>query len=68
MYLDKETYERAGLVGKPYGAKGGRGSKPRWGKKLGVKFLFFLKMLIKQLYRTTFETQRCFVGRRGLTG
>ncbi|KAH6880162.1 ribonuclease P 40kDa subunit [Thelonectria olida] len=30
MYLDKETYERAGLVGKPYGAKGGRGLKPRW--------------------------------------
>ncbi|KAF7545426.1 hypothetical protein G7Z17_g9178 [Cylindrodendrum hubeiense] len=30
MYLEKETYERAGLVGKPYGAKGGRGLKPRW--------------------------------------
>ncbi|KAM5381777.1 hypothetical protein ACJZ2D_002997 [Fusarium nematophilum] len=30
MYLEKDTYERAGLVGKPYGAKGGRGSKPRW--------------------------------------
>ncbi|KAI8623657.1 ribonuclease P 40kDa subunit [Xylariaceae sp. FL1651] len=30
MYLDKETYERAGLVGKPYGVKGGRGLKPRW--------------------------------------
>ncbi|CVL01470.1 uncharacterized protein FMAN_07762 [Fusarium mangiferae] len=30
MFVDKETYERAGLVGKPYGAKGGRGSKPRW--------------------------------------
>ncbi|ROT36729.1 ribonuclease P 40kDa subunit [Sodiomyces alkalinus F11] len=30
MYLDKETYERAGLVGKPHGAKGGRGVKPRW--------------------------------------
>ncbi|KAL2756468.1 hypothetical protein ACRALDRAFT_1081689 [Sodiomyces alcalophilus JCM 7366] len=30
MYLDKETYERAGLVGKPHGAKGGRGLKPRW--------------------------------------
>ncbi|KAI1201691.1 ribonuclease P 40kDa subunit [Nemania serpens] len=30
MYLDKETYERAGLVGKPHGAKGARGSKPRW--------------------------------------
>lgn len=32
MFVDKETYERAGLVGKPYGAKGGRGSKPRWGE------------------------------------
>ena len=31
MYLDKETYERAGLVGKPHGAKGNRGLKPRWG-------------------------------------
>ncbi|KAI0803927.1 ribonuclease P 40kDa subunit-domain-containing protein [Xylaria sp. FL0064] len=30
MYLDKETYERAGLVGKPYGAKGARGLQPRW--------------------------------------
>lgn len=30
MYLDKETYERAGLVGKPHGAKGNRGQKPRW--------------------------------------
>lgn len=32
MYLDKETYERAGLVGKPYGVKGQRDLKPRWGK------------------------------------
>ncbi|KAI0882978.1 ribonuclease P 40kDa subunit [Annulohypoxylon maeteangense] len=30
MYLDKEAYERAGLVGKPHGVKGKRGSKPRW--------------------------------------
>ncbi|RYP18425.1 hypothetical protein DL765_003937 [Monosporascus sp. GIB2] len=30
MYLDKETYERAGLDGKPYGVKGQRGLKPRW--------------------------------------
>ncbi|KAJ1334225.1 ribonuclease P subunit [Microdochium nivale] len=30
MYLAKETYERAGLVGKPYGVKGKRGLKPRW--------------------------------------
>ena len=31
MYLDKETYERAGLVGQPHGVKGKRGLKPRWG-------------------------------------
>jgi ribonuclease P/MRP protein subunit RPP40 len=31
MYLGKETYERAGLVGKPYGAKGDRKLRPRWG-------------------------------------
>lgn len=30
MFLEKEIYERAGLVGKPFGAKGNRGSKPRW--------------------------------------
>ncbi|KAI4864179.1 ribonuclease P 40kDa subunit [Hypoxylon rubiginosum] len=30
MYLEKETYERAGLVGKPHGVKGKRGLKPRW--------------------------------------
>ncbi|RYP61511.1 hypothetical protein DL769_007667 [Monosporascus sp. CRB-8-3] len=28
--IDKETYERAGLVGKPYGVKGQRGLGPRW--------------------------------------
>jgi ribonuclease P/MRP protein subunit RPP40 len=32
MYLDKEAYERCGLVGKPYGSKGKRGLKPRWSK------------------------------------
>ncbi|KAH8808344.1 ribonuclease P 40kDa subunit-domain-containing protein [Xylogone sp. PMI_703] len=30
LHLDKESYERAGIVGKPEGTKGGRGSKPRW--------------------------------------
>jgi ribonuclease P/MRP protein subunit RPP40 len=41
MFLDKETYERAGLVGKPHGVKGKRGLKPRWSKfsMLGVRFL-----------------------------
>lgn len=29
MFLDRATYERAGLVGKTYGAKGNRGLKPR---------------------------------------
>jgi len=31
LHLDKENYERAGLVGKPEGVKGKRGTKPRWG-------------------------------------
>lgn len=30
MFIDKEAYERAGLVGKTYGARGARGMKPRW--------------------------------------
>lgn len=32
MYLNKETFERAGLPGKPHGPKGNRGLKPRWSK------------------------------------
>lgn len=32
MLLDREAYERAGLVGKPHGVKGKRGSKPRWSR------------------------------------
>lgn len=34
MYLGKESYEKAGLVGKPYGAKGDRKLRPRWGMPL----------------------------------
>lgn len=30
MFLDNETYERAGLVGKPQGAKGNRRLRPHW--------------------------------------
>ena len=30
LFVDRETYERAGLVGKPQGVKGGRHLKPRW--------------------------------------
>lgn len=30
LYLEREAYERAGLVGKTHGAKGGRGLRPRW--------------------------------------
>ncbi|PHH61657.1 hypothetical protein CDD81_8068 [Ophiocordyceps australis] len=37
MFLDRETYERAGLQGKPYGAKGNRGVKPRWVVSLNLK-------------------------------
>lgn len=31
LYLNKESYERAGLVGKPDGVKGKRGTRSRWG-------------------------------------
>lgn len=31
LKLDKESYERAGLVGKPDGCKGKRGARSRWG-------------------------------------
>lgn len=44
MFLDKETYERAGLVGKPHGVKGMRGLKPRWGAYAGFRH-WFLDML-----------------------
>ncbi|KAI0160864.1 ribonuclease P 40kDa subunit [Hypoxylon sp. FL1284] len=37
LYLDKETYERAGLVGQPHGAKGKRGLKPRWVMQLDLR-------------------------------
>ncbi|KAL3420800.1 ribonuclease p mrp protein subunit pop1 [Phlyctema vagabunda] len=30
LHLDKESYERAGLVGKPDGVKGKRGTRPCW--------------------------------------
>ena len=30
LSLDKESYERAGLVGKSDGAKGARGARARW--------------------------------------
>lgn len=32
LHIDKESYERAGIVGKPDGVKGKRGTKPRWGE------------------------------------
>ncbi|CAK7239156.1 MAG: hypothetical protein STHCBS139747_000584 [Sporothrix thermara] len=30
LFLEREAYERAGLVGRTHGAKGGRGLRPRW--------------------------------------
>ncbi|KAH8177755.1 ribonuclease P 40kDa (Rpp40) subunit domain-containing protein [Sarocladium implicatum] len=37
LYLGKESYEKAGLVGRPYGAKGNRKLKPRWVINLDLK-------------------------------
>jgi hypothetical protein len=38
LYLDKENYERAGIVGKPDGVKGKRGTKPWWSGHLENPF------------------------------
>lgn len=37
LSLDKESYERAGLVGKPDGAKGARGARARWVVKINLR-------------------------------
>jgi hypothetical protein len=47
LYLDKESYERAGLVGKPDGVKGKRGTKPRWGKTFAVENLLNFSLHLK---------------------
>lgn len=57
LYLDRETYERAGLEGKPYGTKGDRGSKPRWSMFRAV-FLLRLYMDANLMYRNIIQPQR----------
>ncbi|EFX00359.1 ribonuclease p protein subunit [Grosmannia clavigera kw1407] len=37
MFLDRESYERTGLVGRPHGAKGGRGLRSRWVLEFDLK-------------------------------
>lgn len=37
MFLEKESYERAGLTGQPHGVKGKRGLKPRWSMLKNLK-------------------------------
>lgn len=37
LHLDKESYERAGIVGKPAGVKGKRGTKPRWVVEINLR-------------------------------
>lgn len=37
LHLDRESYERAGLVGKPDGAKGKRGTRPRWVVEINLR-------------------------------
>lgn len=57
LYLDRETYERAGLEGKPYGIKGDRGSKPRWSMFL-VCFMLRLCENANLLCRNIIQSQR----------
>jgi len=67
MFLDKEAYERAGIVGKPHGVKGKRGLKPRWSEHTTPK-----KVLARtdefQLSRSISRHHQWFQGRRNLTG
>jgi hypothetical protein len=56
LYLDRETYERAGLEGKPHGIKGDRGSKPRW-SMFQVSMLRFCADA-NLLYRNIIQSQR----------
>ncbi|KAF8865463.1 hypothetical protein BDZ45DRAFT_580058 [Acephala macrosclerotiorum] len=37
LHLDKESYERAGIVGQPEGVKGKRGTKPRWVVEINLR-------------------------------
>lgn len=37
LSLDKESYERAGLVGKPDGVKGARGARARWVVEINLR-------------------------------
>lgn len=57
IYLDRETYERAGLEGKSHGIKGDRGSKPRWSM---FRILFNPQACVNTnlLYRSIIQSQR----------
>jgi ribonuclease P/MRP protein subunit RPP40 len=50
LFLDREAYERAGLVGKPHGVKGKRGLKPRWsGFSMRECYRYLLTVLVVEL-------------------
>lgn len=66
LYLEKESYERAGLEGKPDGAKGNRGTKPRWGQ-LSLAFKRERVANFRQWLRSIYDYLRCFVARRDST-
>ncbi|PHH68616.1 hypothetical protein CDD82_410 [Ophiocordyceps australis] len=59
IILDRESYERAGLQGEPYGAKGNRGVKPRWVVSINLKDPAMLPGL-KRFNRLTSACQNVF--------
>lgn len=67
MHLDKETYERAGLTGKPHGVKGKRGLKPRWSTWDSFRVLLMTTNLFLKLCNSTSGAPPCSTERRGLT-
>lgn len=69
MHLDKESYERAGLVGKPHGAKGNRGLKPRWSALPMNCYLAHLSNInLRQLSHMISGVRPCCMAKEGLTG
>lgn len=58
MFLEKETYERAGLVGKPHGAKGDRGLKPRWSAWRPTYQLDIVLLIASKLSKSTSTRSR----------
>ena len=65
MYLNREAYERAGLVGKPHGVKGKRGTKPRWSRFCLGRIVQLPALLICSVVELDLTAPSMFPGKKG---